>query len=338
MLRRCLWSMPTLFGITLLSFGLLRAAHADPMLARLQDPMRAGALSATALDQLRKLYDLDRPWYVQYAKLLQRFIRLDFGTRWQDGRPIVDVLREALPITLALTGSALFLAYLLAVPLGAYAAMRRDRPLARVLTVITFALYSLPSFWVGTLLLTLLGSGRFLSCQWLTDLPNQGCFPVQGWHSFRGFEQLSRGRQLLDVLWHGILPVATLTYPTLALLSRHMRAGLLETLRLDYVRTAYAKGLSPRAVLFGHALRGSLLPLVTLLGLSLPQLIGGSVIVESVFGIRGMGLLALEAIRMPDYPMVITLVTLTAVMTLIGSLLADVLYAVLDPRIRYPKD
>lgn len=330
-LRRCLASFPTLLGITLLAFGLLRAAHADPLLARAQDPLRAGRVT----EQLRQLYDLDQPWYVQYAKLLQRFAHLELGTRWQDGRPIVDVLREALPVTLTLTAAALALAYLLAIPLGIFTALRRHSRLAQGITLGTFVLYSLPSFWVGTLLISFVASGRYLVCTWL---PDQGCFPLQGWHSFSGFAQLSPVQQLRDVLWHGVLPVVTLSYPALAVLSRHMRAGLLEILQRDYIRTARAKGLSEWAVLRRHALRSSVLPLITLLGLSLPQLIAGSVIVESLFGIRGMGLLALEAIRLPDYPLVITIVTLTAVMTLAGSLLADLVYAWLDPRIRYERD
>ncbi|MEY4580217.1 MAG: hypothetical protein RL701_4920 [Pseudomonadota bacterium] len=330
-LRRCAWSLVTLLGITLLSFGLLRAAHADPLLARMQDPQNAGRVSMRALEQLRTLYDLDQPWYVQYAKLLQRFATLDLGTRWQDGRPIRDVLAEALPITLTLTAAALALAYLLAIPIGVYAAAKRGRAFDHVVSSSSSLLFSLPAFWVGTLLLLFLASGQFVTCP---QLPHAACFPLQGWHSFAGFERMTPFERLRDLLWHGVLPVVTLAYPAFAVLSRHMRAATLETLRLDYVRTARAKGLSGRTVLWRHVLRNSLLPMITLLGLELPQLVSGSVVVESVFGIRGMGLIALEAMRMPDYPMAITVVTLTAVFTLFGSLLADILHALLDPRLR----
>jgi peptide/nickel transport system permease protein len=134
-----------------------------------------------------------------------------------------------------------------------------------------------------------------------------------------------------------VLPVATLTYQSFAVLSRYMRAGMLETLRQDFIRTARAKGLSERRVVFGHALRNSLIPIVTLIGIELPGLVSGAVIVESIFGIRGMGLLALEAIRMPDYPLVITIVAFTAVIVMLGMLLSDVLYAVVDPRIKQPE-
>ena len=330
-LRRCLTSIPTLFGITLLTFGLLRAASADPMLVKVQ---RSGDMRASsrALDQLRQLYDLDQPWYVQYFKLLRRLCTLDLGTTWQDGRLIRDVLGEALPVSLLLSASAILLAYLIAVPLGVYSAVRRDSLLDRGVTWLLFLLYSLPAFWCGTLLLLFLSSGEFARCP---DLPAGGCFPLQGWHSFQGFEQLTAAQKLLDVVWHLCLPLVCLTYPALAGISRFTRAGMLDTLQLDFIRTARAKGLSERAVVFRHALRHSLLPVITLLGLELPQLISGSVVIEAVFGIRGLGLVALEAIRMPDYPLVISIVTLTACLTLLGSLLSDIAYALLDPRVRF---
>jgi peptide/nickel transport system permease protein len=167
----------------------------------------------------------------------------------------------------------------------------------------------------------------------LTDTP--GCFPLQGWHSFEGFEQMGVLQKLGDVSWHIALPVFTLTYASLASLSRYMRTGMLETIRQDYIRTARAKGLTERVVIFKHALRNSIISIITLLGLQLPYLIGGSVIVESIFGIRGMGLVALEGLRMPDYPLVLTIVAFTAIITMVGILLSDILYALVDPRITY---
>jgi peptide/nickel transport system permease protein len=330
-LRRCLSAVPTLLGVTLLCFGLLRAASADPLLARVQVPGSAVRVTSQALTQLRQLYDLDRPWYVQYFKLLGRLVTLDLGTSWRDGRLIRDVLAEALPVTLLLSASALALAYLVAVPLGVYAAVRRNSLAERCLTWLLFGLYSLPAFWVGSLLLSLLSSGEVVRCP---GLPGDACFPLLGWHSFEGFERMGPWQKLGDVAWHMCLPVITLSYPALAGISRFTRAGMLDTLQLDFIRTARAKGLSERAVIFRHALRHSLLPVITLLGLELPQLVSGSVVVEAVFGIRGIGLVALEAIRMPDYPLVISVVTLTAIMTLLGSLLADLAYALLDPRTR----
>jgi peptide/nickel transport system permease protein len=201
----------------------------------------------------------------------------------------------------------------------------------RVLTVALFVLYSLPGFWLGTMFIVFLASGKFVVCPWTQD---HACFPLQGWHAFEGFERMNGWEKLKDVTWHLVLPVVTLTYPAFAALSRYMRAGMLETLRQDFVRTARAKGLPERTVVFGHALRNSLIPIVTLIGLELPELISGSVIVESIFGVRGMGLVALEAIRMPDYPLVITIVAFTALMTMLGVLMSDLLYAAVDPRIK----
>ena len=330
-IRRCLWSLPTLFGISLLSFGLLHAVAADPSSSVPPGALDSGELSSAAVLQLRRLYGLDQPWYVQYGRLLQRFAACDLGTRWQDGRPIREVLGEALPVSMSLMAAALLLAYALAVPLGVYAAGRRGSRADQGISVGLSLLYSLPAFWVGTLLLNLLAGGRFLACP---SLPHGACFPLQGWHSFTGFEAMTLSERCLDVLWHAVLPVLTLGYPVLAVVARHLRAGMLDTLQLDYIRTARAKGLPERAVVYGHALRNSLLPVVTLLGLELPRLISGSVIVEWIFGIRGMGLLALEALRMPDYPMVLAIVTLTALFTLAGSIVADVGYAWLDPRLR----
>jgi peptide/nickel transport system permease protein len=329
--RRCLQSVPTLLGVTLICFFLLRLASADPLLGRLSDPLSAGHV-AQGLSQLRELYALDRPWYVQYLLLLRRLVTLDLGTTWQDGRPIRDVLGEALPITLLLTGLSTVLAYGLAIPLGVYAAVRRESLLQRALTVLLFLLYSMPGFWLGTLLLIMLASGQFLRCE---GMPYDACFPLAGWHSFSGFEALSRPRQWLDVAWHLCLPVVTLSLPALAVISRHARAGMIEALRQDFVRTARAKGLPERTVIWRHALRHAIVPIVTLLGMELPHLVAGAVVVEAVFGIRGMGMVAIEALRMPDYPLVLSIVTATALMTWLGSLCADVAQAWLDPRVRY---
>jgi peptide/nickel transport system permease protein len=333
--RRFIGSLPTLFGVTLICFGLLRAASADPLLGRLSDPLHVGRVSPAALVQLRQLYDLDRPWYVQYLLLLRRLVTLDLGTTWQDGRPIRDVLFETMPVTLLLSGTSIVLAYLIAVPLGVYAAAHRGRLLQRCLTWLLFFVYSLPAFWLGTLLLMVLGSGHFVRCE---GLEFGACFPLSGWHSFAGFEALSWPRKVLDVLWHLCLPVITLTYPALAVISRHMRAGMLETFKHDFIRTARAKGLPERAVIWRHGLRYGVLPIVTLLGLELPHLIGGAAVVEAIFGIRGMGLTMIEAIRMPDYPLVISVVTLAALLTWLGSLFADIAYAWLDPRVRYHRE
>jgi peptide/nickel transport system permease protein len=331
-LRRIGLMIPTFFGVTLVCFLLMRAANTDPMTADLEAGVRGFTVSQEAIEHLRKLYDLDQPWYVQYRRLVTRLVTLDLGNRWQDGRPIKEVIGEALPITLLLSFLSLFLAYLIAIPVGVYSAVRQYSLGDRIVTVLLFMLYSLPSFWVGIMLLVFLASGSYVNCHW-TGAP--GCFPLQGWHAFQGFEAMSLWQKIRDVTWHIVLPLATLTYASLASLSRYMRTGMLEAIRQDYIRTARAKGLSERVVILKHALRNSVIPLITLLGLQLPYLIGGSVIVENIFGVRGMGFVALEGLRMPDYPLVITIVAFEALVTMVGVLLSDILYALVDPRIGY---
>jgi peptide/nickel transport system permease protein len=329
--RRLLLMIPTLLGVTLVCFFILRLANADPVSQAADMGLNERQISREALEHLRRLYSLDRPWYIQYAKLVQRLATFDLGNRWQDGRAIVEVIGEALPITLLLSFLSLTFAYVLAIPLGVFSAAKRGTWSEGAVTLGLFLLYSLPSFWVGTMLLVFLASGRFVSCSWLEG---GGCFPLQGFHSFDGFQSKSFWAQCLDVAWHISLPLLTLTYGSLAGLSRYMRSGMLDTLRQDYIRTARAKGLSENRVLYVHALRNGIIPIITLFGMTLPYLIGGSVIVEQIFGIRGMGYVALEAIRLPDYPLVITIVAFTAIVTMFGVLLSDILYAVVDPRIR----
>ncbi|MBN1610901.1 MAG: ABC transporter permease [Polyangiaceae bacterium] len=332
--RRLLIMIPTFFGITLVCFMVMRMANADPVTAGLEGSLQGRQISQEALEQLRRLYDLDKPWYVQYGRLVSRLVTFDLGTRWQDGRPIKQVIGDALPITLLLSFLSLVIAYAIAVPVGIASAVRQHTLGDRATTVVLFMLYSLPSFWVGTVLLVFLASGKYVDCGWSAS---PGCFPLQGWHAFEGFENMSLPAKAGDVAWHMVLPLVTLTYNAFASLSRYMRAGVLDEIRQDYVRTARAKGLSERVVIYKHVLRNSIISLITLLGLTLPYLIGGSVIVESIFGIPGMGYVALEAIRMPDYPLVITIVAFTAVVTMLGVLVSDVLYAIVDPRIAYSR-
>lgn len=324
--------IPTFFGVTLVCFMVMRAANPNPMTADLESGLSGAQISKEAIAQLRAIYDLDKPWYVQYGKLLTNIVTLDLGTRWQDGVAIRDVIARALPVTLILSVVSLLLAYLVGLPLGIYSAVRRGTLGDRVTTTVVFMLYSLPSFWVAIMLLTFLSSGKFIECVW--SGPGQGCFPLQGWHSFRGFEQMSFWEKVADVAWHLVLPVVALTYNGLAATSRYMRTAMLETIRQDYIRTARAKGVSEVSVVLKHALRNSLIPIVTLLGLTLPHLIAGSAVVEYVFGIPGMGFELLNAIRLPDYPQVISIVAFMSLLTMAGVLLSDVLYAVIDPRIR----
>lgn len=260
----------------------------------------------------------------QYAKWLGRLVTLDFDRSSRDNRPIRDKLAERLKVTVTLAILSLLVAYLVAIPLGMYSAIRQYSLSDRIITVSLFVLYSLPSFWVAMLLQ-----------QYLCGADSSGLdlFPLVGLTS-PNFETLSLWGKFTDLAWHLVLPVGVLTYASFASLSRFQRVGMLDIIRQDYIRTARAKGLPERVVMMKHALRNSVLPIVTLLGMHLPSLVGGAVIVEYIFQINGMGLETLEAIRTRDMNWIMASVTLTAVMTMAGLLLSDILYAVVDPRIR----
>lgn len=262
----------------------------------------------------------------QYAKWLKRLVTLDFDRSSRDNRPIREKLGERLQVTVLLATLSLLVAYLIAIPLGMYSAIRQYSTTDRVITVMLFVLYSLPSFWVAMLLQQYL-------CGADAGRGGLSLFPLVGLTSPE-FDTLSPLGKLMDLVWHLILPVGVLTYASFASLSRFQRVGMLDIIRQDFIRTARAKGLPERVVVLKHALRNSVLPIVTLLGMHLPSLVGGAVIVEYIFQINGMGLETLEAIRTRDMNWIMASVTLTAVMTMAGLLLSDILYALVDPRIR----
>jgi len=329
--RRLLLMVPTLIGVTVVFFLLLRVAYPDPTSAHIAEGQQ---MSAAQVESMRQYYGLDQPWYVQYGRMVRSLVTLDLQ-RWEDRRPVAEVIGEALPITLLLSLLSLAIAYVIAIPLGVYSAVKQYTLTDRVIAVVLFMLYSLPSFWVGIMLLVFFASGHFVNCVW-SDEP--GCFPLQGWHAFEGFEAMSFVDKVTDVAWHLVLPIIVLTYNAFAAISRYTRTAMLESIRQDYIRTARAKGLGERAVVVKHALRNSLLPIITLLGLTFPYLISGAVITETIFGIPGMGKLTLDALLHQDYPFAITFVALTAILTMVGILASDILYAVADPRIRYGKE
>lgn len=257
----------------------------------------------------------------QFGRWMTRFVRLDFGESYDSKRPVWDLLAERLPRTLILNAISLTLVYLLAVPLGIFSAVRKDSLADRITTVVLFLLYSLPVFWVGSILImTLTGEGKL---------------PAHHFRSLEGFDRLSTWGQLVDVATHLILPVLCLTYAELAYVSRQMRTGLLDVIRQDYIRTARAKGLPERLVINKHALRNGLIPILTLMGTLLPVMFGGSVIVESIFSIEGLGKLAFDAILKRDYPVIMADLVIAGFLTLLGILLADIAYAVVDPRIEF---
>ena len=326
LLKRTLLLFPTLIGISLISFIIIQLAPGDPATMRLGDAaqgIRDQALAEQIIQETRALYGLDRPLHQQYVSWLGRIITFDFGNSIRDQRPVLDKIVERVPVSVQLGGLSLILAYLIAIPLGVYSATHQYSRTDKVMTVFLFMLYSLPNFWVATLAIVYLGGGDFWDV-----------FPVFGLQSI-GSEGWTFWERLADRMWHLVLPVTCMTYYTLAALSRYMRSSMLEVVRQDFIRTARAKGLGERVVIYRHALRNSLIPIVTLMADLLPALIGGSIVIETIFSVPGMGQLIWEAVLLRDYPVVMASFTISAFLTLLGILLADILYTFVDPRIKY---
>lgn len=325
-IKRLLLIIPTLFGITVITFMVIRLAPGDPAKAKIrlgEGKTETSWVTEDIIRQTRELYGLDKPWHISYIEWVGRIFTLNFGTSFKDQRPVMEKIRERIPITLTLNIISIFLSYLIAVPIGVYSAVKPKSFSDRILTVVLFILYSLPSFWVAMLLILFLGSGQYLDI-----------FPTFGIHSDM-YEFMGTWDKIKDYSWHLVLPVICLTYGGLASLSRFGRVGMMEVIRADYIRTARAKGLAEHVVIMKHALRNSLIPIITLFAFLLPAMLGGAVIIETIFSIPGMGKLSLEAILSRDYPLIMGIFTISAFLTLAGLLLSDILYAVVDPRISF---
>ncbi len=327
--KRFLLVIPTFLGITFITFLIIQLAPGNPVSLKIQqlggEGIRTETISKEVIEQTKKLYGLDKPIHIQYLLWIKRIVTLDFGTSYKDHRPVWTKVKEALPVTLLLNLISILLIYMISIPLGIFSALSPESRLDKAVTLVLFLLYSLPSFWVAMILIIYLAGGEYLNL-----------FPVVGIFS-EDLERLSFLGKMGNLLWHLVLPVTVLTYGGLAFLSRFSRAQLLEVIRQDYIRTARAKGLSERLVVFKHALRNAMIPLVTLMGTLLPGLIGGSVIVEQIFSIPGMGRLGFEAVLSRDYPTVMAIAAIEALLTLISLLISDLLYVVVDPRITFEK-
>jgi len=249
---------------------------------------------------------------------------LDFGQSFKDDREVWERIGEKLPVSIELSLLSIFFAYIIAIPLGIHSAVSRGSFADSAITTVLFVLYSLPSFWVALMLLLYVSQGGV----------GLKIFPVEGLHGDLG-PNPGWFAWFIDHLWHLALPVFCLTYSSFAYISRQMRAGMLEVIRQDYIRTARAKGLDERVVIFKHALRNSLIPIITIVAFILPALIGGSVIIETIFNIDGIGKLSFQSIMERDYPIIMAIFTLTAFLTLIGILLSDLAYAVVNPTISF---
>ena len=310
--------VPLLIGITIISFVVIHLAPGSP--TDLQTDLNP-RVSAEMKARMQALYDLDKPLYQQYFIWVKKLAVMDLGTSFSpDRRPVIDKIMERLPITIIINVLSLVLIIVVALPIGVLSAVHQDSWFDKITGVFVFIGFAMPTFWLALLLMILFG----IYLGWL---------PISGIRSLN-YEYLTPIAAMIDLGKHLVLPVLLSAFGGLAGFSRYMRANMLEVIRQDYITTARAKGLSERTVIFKHALRNALLPVITILGLSVPGLIGGSVIFETIFAIPGMGQLFYMATMSRDYPVIMGILVIGAVLTLIGNLIADVSYALADPRIR----
>jgi peptide/nickel transport system permease protein len=321
LLRRLLLGILTLLVITCVVYGLARNMPGTPLTAQMgEDPSRK--INAEDQKRLERIYGLDKSWPEGYVQWLGNLLRGDLGRSITRKQPVVTLIRERIGPTFLVSGTALVLIWLTAIPLGLYASARSGRPDERATSLLLYVLYSFPTF-VAALFLQIVFAVKLRGTAWELPLFGMADLPPDA-------PLLSR---IADVARHAILPVTCQTYVSLAYDSRFIKATMEEAVRQDYIRTARAKGAGPWRVLFRHAFRNTLIPLVTLLGLSLPALVGGSVIIEQIFTWPGMGRLFFESIRERDYPTIMGLTLMFSVLTLLGQLIADLLYCLVDPRV-----
>ncbi len=311
-LKRLLLAIPTLLGVTILTFILLHLAPGN-LAQTLAGENAAPAQVARITHEL----GLDRPLYVQYEMWLGKLVRGDLGFSYRRQAPVLSLIGERIGRTLLLMGGALFLSIVIAVPLGVYQAVRRNTFFDRVASALVFVAWSMPTFWFGTILIVVFA----VQLRWS---------PVGGMQTIdtAAFDWPSR-------LAHLILPAVTLAIVSVGGWSRYIRGSMVEQLQEDYARTATAKGLPATAVLFRHTLRNALIPFITLLGGTIPALFGGAIITEQIFAYPGMGQLFWQSATDRDYFTLLGMTVITAVLVIFGNLLADVLYGVVDPRVRY---
>jgi peptide/nickel transport system permease protein len=311
LIRRILQAAVVVLIVTAITFILLRAIPGNVAIAVLgpasyRNPATVAAFNAE--------YGFDKPWFQQYLLWLGHLLQGNLGYSWTLNQSVSSLLGDRLPKTIILVGISTIIALIVAVPTGLWQAVRRNKAVDYTFTGLSFLFYAAPTFFVGTVAILF--------------------FSVKlGWFGPEG-PQGSVWTDLTD--WHDMtLPVVTLALVTIALFSRYMRSAVLDNLTEDWVRTARAKGASSRRVLWRHVLRNSLIPIATLLGLSLPAIIAGALITESVFNYPGMGYLFYQSAQKQDYPVMLGFVVVVAIATVVGSLLADIAYAALDPRVRY---
>ncbi|MEA3560883.1 MAG: ABC transporter permease [Candidatus Omnitrophota bacterium] len=315
-IKRLFSLIPVFIGITLISFFIIHLAPGKPtdLMTELNPKV-----SFEAKEKLMKLYDLDKPVYVQYIIWVKKLVRFDFGTSFVDGRLVIERISERLPITILINVLSMMLIFLIAVPVGIMSAVKRGSLFDKLTTLFVFIGFATPGPWIALMLMSFFGV-------------QLGWMPVVGIKSL-DYENFTLLRKIIDLGHHLIMPVLVSAFGGLAGISRYMRQSMLGVIHEDFIRTARAKGLPEKDVLYRHALKNALLPIVTILGLSIPGLIGGSVIFETIFGIPGMGQLFYQSVMARDYPVIMTILVIGAVLTLIANLAADIAYFYVDPRI-----
>jgi peptide/nickel transport system permease protein len=280
-------------------------------------------INETTKKYYKQKFGLDKPLYQQYFIWIGNMLQGDFGNSFKDNRPVIDKIVERIPITLGMNLVSFLLIYMIAVPVGIYSATKQYSVGDRVTTILMFILYSLPNFWIATLAIVFLCNVEYIKI-----------FPTSGIKSLT-YDSMGFFEQMKDRFMHFFLPITILSLGSFAFISRQMRSSMLEVIRQDYIRTARAKGLSERKVILKHALRNSLIPILTLLGGILPAMVGGSFIIETIFSIPGVGQLATQAIFDRDYPIIMAELFLVSFLTVIGILLVDIMYSIVDPRIAF---
>ncbi len=333
-IRRLLLIIPTMCGIIVISFCIIKLAPGDPAAQKFGGAGQANAGqdaakgTESAMKRFRERNHFDKPLYKQFGYFLERLFTLDLKS-FSRNKLIISDLKEHMWVSIRINLIVFFLIYLISVPLGIFSAAKSNTLADQLITLALFMLYSLPSFWMAQMLGDLLG-----------DRSNFIWFPTMGLHS----SFVTNGKAGVDFSWfamttdylhHLVLPVVCLTYGGLAYLSRQMRAGMLEVIKQDYIRTAKAKGASNMRILFVHALRNGLFPIITIFASLLPFLVGGSVIIETIFNIPGMGKYAFDAVMSREYDIVMATLILSAILTLFGILISDILYVLVNPQVSF---
>jgi len=318
--RRLLAMIPLVLGISLMSFAIIHLAPGRPSNV---DQSLNPKISLETRMRLEKLYGLDKPIHLQYLNWLKMMARFEFGKSFSDNRPVSEKIMERIPITLTINIISMIFILIIAIPIGIKSALNPGSLFDKSMAIAVFIGFCLPGFWIALLLMNLF-------CIQLGWLPLSGIKSLD-------FEYLSFWQKAIDLSRHLVLPIFVSSIAGLAGISRYMRSSMIEALSQPFICTARAKGLPESTVVYKHALRNAILPIVTILGLSIPGLLGGSVIFESVFAIPGLGRLFYEAVMSRDYPLIMAEVVLTAGLTMLGNLIADISYAYADPRIRFRK-